>query len=230
MKRARSSRVRERYGAPRAYTAKHAGTLIVLGSGESAIAELDVVIVHRPEYMIASVGHAAGMAMVDFVVSDHYEVHEELKRLQRRFHPDFSNHCTLCSGYYKWSAIDYWWEWPRPTSTSAWTAIRIGLHCGFAEIILCGVPMEFGVIQHPGQREKDGYLWPPPQKCKKQVERVKPRTSAEVLDGFRQAFVEQCLEFKGRVMSMSGFTRAVLGAPKDLEDIYSDIPVSAIAR
>lgn len=192
------------------YLNTHSGTLIVLGSAEGALKELDEIRGRRPNSMVAAVGHAAGFTKVDFVFSDHYEMHEYLRNLQNEFgDTHYSTHCSMCSRAASYPAVDYWWNWPRPPCTSAWTAIRFGLHVGFDEIVLCGVPMEFGQIQHPEQREKDGDVWPPPREGK----RIGRQESDEVLRIFQTEFVRHCLEFKGKVFSMSGYTRAVLGAP-----------------
>jgi hypothetical protein len=202
-----------RYGRERTtYVGKHTGLLVVLGSAANGLVEIEQVRENREKITIATVGHAAASIKATFVVSDHYEVHEELKRLQSRFGDNFTTHCSLCSAPEHYPAIDHWWNWPRPSCTSAWTAIRMGLHLRFDEIILCGIPMTFGLIQHHAQRKKDGCTWPPPQKLK-HPQRQAPKTSVEVLNEFRSEFVRQCLEFEGRVFSMSGFTRDVLGLP-----------------
>lgn len=198
------------------YVGSHAGTLVVLGSAVDALVELECVWQHRKVITIATIGHAAASTKAAFVVSDHYEVHEDLRRLQSVFGDDFTTHCSLCSNPEQYPAVDHWWNWPRPSCTSAWTAIRMGMYLKFDEVILCGVPMMFGIIQNAEQRDKDGYTWPPPQKFKHKTTQT-PKTSVEVLNEFRSEFVRHCLEFEGRVFSMSGFTRDVLGIPKDFE-------------
>ncbi len=212
------------------YVTIHTGTLIVLGSAAHGVAEAEHVIANRPDYRVAAVGHAAANMKANFVVTDHYEVHEELRRLQSEFGKDFTTHCTLCSGPQRYPAVDHWWVWPRPTCTSAWTAIRIGIYCQFDEIILCGVPMSFGLIQHPLQRAKDGTVWPPPPVYKTEDPTRYVKTSEEVLNEFRYEFVSQCLEFKGRVFSMSGFTRDALGFPLNMQEVKHDLSACTISR
>lgn len=206
------------------YSCKHEGTLIVLGSAEGGVHELGEVREHCPDCKVATVGHAAGMSVADFVVSDHYEVHEELRRLQEEIGGNgYTTHATYTGKAKNYPQVDYWWNWPRPSCTSMWTAIRIGIYTGFDRIILCGCPLSFGNIQHPSQIQKDGDVWPPPR----DLDRLRPKpgceTSEDILQQFRMWFVAQCMEFKGRVFSMSGFTKDVLGAPPDIEQTKNTV-------
>lgn len=196
------------------YPHKHKGTLIVLGSAEGGVLELEKVKEHYPDCKIAAVGHAAGMSVADFVISDHYEVHRELRRLQDEIGGNgYTTHATYTAKAKTYTSVDHWWNWPRPNCTSMWTAIRIGIYTEFERIVLCGCPLTFGNIQHPKQIEKDGDIWPPPRDIIQHKSKDGWNTSEEILQQFRMWFVAQCLEFKGKVFSMSGFTGDVLGMP-----------------
>lgn len=199
------------------YSCKHEGTLLVLGSAEGGVSELREVMRSYPIHKIAAVGHASGLSRADFVISDHYEVHEELRRLQDEIGGNgYTTHATYTAKAKHYPAIDHWWNWPRSNCTSMWTAVRIGIYTGFKHIILCGCPLTFGNIQHPSQIEKDGDVWPPARSPNCLRQRPGWETSEDILQQFRMWFVSQCLEFKGRVFSMSGFTKDVLGAPPEL--------------
>ena len=205
------------------YPFQHEGTLLILGSATGGMDELKKVLSYKPNAMIATVGHAAGYCKADFVISDHYEVIEQLKRLQRRFGNDhFNTHCTLCSSAWKWPHVDHWWNWRRSEATSVQTAIRIGLTTGFSEIILCGSPLRREEIQHPLQREKDGSEWPPPRNIKKHGGLPGLETSDEILRFVQQKFIQFSADWIGKVFSMSGFTRDILGPPPFLPE--SDKP------
>lgn len=165
------------------------------------------------------------MVKADFVVSDHYEVHERLRALQEQFGAGhFTTHCTLCGSAMAYQNIDHWWGWRRAAATSMETAVRIGLAVGFKEIILCGCPLTAGEIQHPDQVAKDGAVWPPPRDVIVRGEVARHDTSDDVLRSFRIAFTKLAAKWKGQVFSMSGFTRQILGPPP------ADDVQSAIAR
>ena len=195
------------------YEQRHTGTLLVVGSGPGALEHAQEVLSHRPTAKVAVVGHAAGMIKADFIFSDHYEVHQELKTLQSQFHSNFSNHCCRMGAWKDWPAVDYWWRMPRARGSSAETAIRAGLRMGFGEVILAGCPLAAATILHPHQQDKDGQQWPPPRDVARFGGSMKGNTSQDVLQGFQQAFKAQAVLWKGKVFSMSGYTRRVLGAP-----------------
>lgn len=198
---------------PSSYSVQHEGTLLVLGSAEGGLEELDTVRECRPEASVMSIGHAAGMTKADFVMTDHYEVHSELRALQDRYHTEYSTHCTRASGWQKYPAVDYWWDLPRAIATSAESAIDIGLAMGFDEIILCGCPLEGGTIQHPKQREKDGDIWPPPRDLRAHGRKLGEETSDEILATFRRNFLLLADKWLGHVFSMGGYTQSILGSP-----------------
>lgn len=201
------------------YPRKHEGTLLVLGSADGWLCDLQKAVECYPTHKIAAVGHAAGFSKADFVVSDHYEVHEELRRLQNEIGGNgYTTHATYTAKSVCYPSVDYWWNWPRPNCTSMWTAIRIGIYTGFERIVLCGCPLTFGKIQHPCQIKRDGSDWPPTRDLTLHKPKAGWNTSDDILQQFRMWFVSQCLEFKGRVFSMSGFTKDVLGMPPEFNN------------
>lgn len=102
-----------------------------------------------------------------------------------------------------------WWPQHEFSSgaTSAGKAARIGLAMRFDRVVLCGCPMD-GSGYFPGESEGVGQLracqrvGDPAKQQAATIRRYKARM-AELAEG----------EFKGRVFSMSGYTRDLLGAP-----------------
>lgn len=206
------------------YPFKHSGTLLILGSAENALEELKEAQRMRSGIMIMTVGHAAGLIKADFIVSDHYEVHEELRKLQNVFGVGhFSSHCAFTGHLDNHPEVDYWWHWRRSEASSVQTAIRIGMKVGFQEIILCGCPLQHGFIQHPLQIKKDGIDWPPKRDTKKYGRKDGLNTSEEILSAFRFHFKNFSREWKGIVFSMSGYTKEVLGEPLNAPEY--EIPI-----
>lgn len=211
------------------YDRRHDGTLLIVGGSENAMREYSHARSMRPDAMTMTIGHASGFVRSDFVVTDHYEVMLELRRLQDTFGSDddhYTTHCTFSNRATEYPGIDYWWRWRRSEASSVQTAIRIGLYVGFDEIILCGCPLEHGKIQHPLQIKKDGDDWPPPRDRRKYGSKPGMNTSEEILESFRRHFVQFADDWYGKVFSMSGFTRTVLGPPNFVNG--SDLKKQAI--
>lgn len=107
------------------------------------------------------------------------------------------------------SPVTNWWPQSRFSSgaTSAGKAARIGLAMGFERVILCGCPMD-GSGYFPGESAGIGQL----RACQRIGDPKKQQAST--IRRYRDKMAELAAgEFKGRVFSMSGFTREVLGAP-----------------
>jgi len=82
---------------------------------------------------------------------------------------------------------------------------------------LVRVPAGPVTIQHPVQLEKDGPVWPPPRDLYRQKSKPERNTSDEILQGFRVQFDQCAAVWLGKVFSMSGYTRRVLGPPPDVD-------------
>jgi hypothetical protein len=102
------------------------------------------------------------------------------------------------------SVTDWWGGSVSTGATSAAKAARIGLAMGFAPIILCGCPMD-----------GSGYS-PAEARIAHDCARIGHAASQQlnIVEGYRRKMTRLAEgEFKGKVFSMSGFTRAVLGGP-----------------
>lgn len=96
------------------------------------------------------------------------------------------------------------WNFVRPAAMSGLFACKAMLACGYEEIVLVGNPMD-----------DSGHFYDPPENflCPGETasfERMRYHHRDNMIE-WEQAAIE---EFKGRVTSMSGHTREILGAPK----------------
>jgi hypothetical protein len=106
-------------------------------------------------------------------------------------------------------SVTHWWPQSLYSSgaTSAGKAARLGLAWGFDRVVLCGCPMD-GSGYFPG--ESTGI--PQLKACQRVGDPAKQQAST--IRRYKQRMAELAKgEFKGRVFSMSGWTREVLGAP-----------------
>lgn len=90
-------------------------------------------------------------------------------------------------------------------ATSVAKGVRIGFKLGYDRVVICGAPMDgSGYFKGEAPVGHDCHRIGDPEK---QAHRV--------MEGYRRKFKKLAeTEFKGRVFSMSGFTRQVLGGPE----------------
>lgn len=104
------------------------------------------------------------------------------------------------------SVTDWWGPDVSTGATSAGKAARIGFHLGFERIILCGCPMDGSGYSFDEARVSQDPA------CLRVG--APESQSAKVIRRYRDSMARLAQsDFKGRVFSMSGFTRQVLGAP-----------------
>lgn len=102
---------------------------------------------------------------------------------------------------------DWWGPEHSSGATSAGKAALIGLSMGFGRIVLCGCPMN-GSGYFPGESAGIPQL--------KACQRIGDATKQEAatIRRYKKKMAELAqTTFKGKVFSMSGYTREVLGAP-----------------
>lgn len=99
-------------------------------------------------------------------------------------------------------------------ATSASKAVRLGFLLGYDEVILCGCPMD-----QPGYFPGEAKV-PQHVACERVGDHGKskllgiPVQSTRIVKGYRANFEKLAAgEFKGKVWSMSGFTKDCLGLP-----------------
>lgn len=104
---------------------------------------------------------------------------------------------------------DWWGPEMSTGATSIAKGARIGLAMGYSPIVLCGAPMD-GSGYFPGESEIGKTI-------KHDCRRVGDPAQQEhrTIHGYRDKFAKLAGgEFRGRVFSMSGFTRDWLGEPQ----------------
>ena len=109
------------------------------------------------------------------------------------------------------SVTDWWGGEVSSGATSAGKAAMIGLKMGFFPIILCGCPMDGSGYSI------DEAVVPQDKSCQRVGDpEVQNRRT---IMGYRERLVSLArTDFKGKVFSLSGFSRMHLGAPPGLED------------
>ncbi len=86
--------------------------------------------------------------------------------------------------------VDYWWPGATADGSGPWMAVRMAHFMGYAEIILCGVPMEIGGYAN-------GHM-------------AKAFQRQPNIDRFRGAIAGQT-DYHAKTKSMSGWTKELLG-------------------
>lgn len=158
-------------------------------------------------------GAATSVERAEHILAGHTVKAEEFASARRKAFPDtaWRLHANWASKrpipYKEFPSVTDWWGPDVSTgATSAGKAARIGFKLGFDRVILAGCPMdgsgysfdEAVVSQDPACRR----VGDPKAQDVKIIKRYR-ETMAKLAQG----------EFKGRVFSMSGFTKQVLGAP-----------------
>lgn len=113
-------------------------------------------------------------------------------------------------------AVTDWWPHEKGTgATSASKAAKICFELGADEVILCGCPMN-----QPGYFEGEAKV-PQHIMCERIGDHGKSRIGipvqeTRIVQGYRANLKKLAeTEFRGKVFSMSGFTRDCLGAPRE---------------
>jgi len=105
------------------------------------------------------------------------------------------------------SVTDWWSQGYTSGATSAGKAALIGMAMGFEKIVLCGCPMD-GSGYFPG--ESTGI--PQLKACQRIGDAAKQQ--ATTIRRYKRRMAELAkTTFRGKVFSMSGYTREILGPP-----------------
>lgn len=193
--------------------------LLVAGSAPCVLDDLEAAKAIHPAFELMTINGACSVIEeAQHCLAGHTE-HSEQYAVARRaafpdakpwrlhanwhFHP--KRRPTAPANEYP-SVTDWWGSEMSSGATSAGKAARIGLAMHFDQVILCGCPMD-----------GSGYIFDEaPVKAAPGMQRVgdpkmQDRTT---IRRYRDKMAELAkTEFKGRVFSMSGYTKFVLGAP-----------------
>jgi len=174
-------------------------TLFVVGSAPCLAADLDVAKGLRPSHKIMAINYTACWIKADFVFSIHVEDMPIFREGQLKFGPDFSTHADMRrTGR---GRADYMWRGSFYSATSAIAGASVGRMMGFPEVILCGAPMDGPAA----------YYQPQPGL------KTKPQGSvSKIVKSHLRGLERFATMAKGRVFSLSGFSRQVLGPPPEV--------------
>lgn len=192
---------------------------IVVGSAPCFADDLNKALERYPDAFVLTVnGACAGVEQADAILAGHTNKAEHFTKARRKTFP-------------QGQPFEVWANWARPGrepvedypsvtrwfdgtmstgATSAAKGARMALEVGYEPVILCGCPLDSSgyfkgedrVVGHDCRRVGD-----PAQ--------IGHRT----IEGYRRKFAKLAeSEFKGRVFSMSGLTRELLGPPPGLEN------------
>jgi hypothetical protein len=151
----------------------------------------------------------------DHILAGHTEKAEQFQAARKRKFPNappWRTHAAWRSQrpipYAQFPSVTDWWGADvRSGATSAGKAAMIGMKMGFEKIVLCGCPLDgsgYAVGELDGIRRE--------QSCAR-IGDPKKQKSAMVRK-YRDRMRELAeTTFKGRVFSLSGYTRSVLGEP-----------------
>ena len=190
--------------------------LLIVGSAPCALEDLSKAQALYPFADIMLVNGACTLVEdADHMLAGHTAKAEEFVAARRRAFP----HAGRIFVHANWASrkrppiaasfpsVTHWWEGDVSSgATSAGKAALIGIKMGYWPIVLCGCPMD-GSGYHPGEGTltKDSSC----QRIgdpKMQERRTIKRYREQMANLARTAFL-------GKVFSMSGFTKKVLGAP-----------------
>lgn len=206
-------------------------TLLVVGSAPSFEDDLRRAQALRPFAAIMLVNGACTLVEnADYVLAGHTEKAEMFAAERRNTFPNagpWQLHATMHAKFLKdamqtYPSVTHWHGHEMGVcATSASKAAKIGFALGFEEVVLCGCPMEgtgyaAGEAKVPQSgntlRIGDGGVTRFMVDAKGQRMNVQ---DTRVINRYRENFRNLSqTEFKGRVFSMSGFTRACCGEPR----------------
>lgn len=212
-------------------------TMLVVGSAPCLFDDVEAALKLRPFASIMTVnGACTAIENVEHMLCGHEEKAAQFVRERKkafpnampvRVHASTHKHRLATAKEMLPDVTDWWPHEVGVGATSASKAAKICFMMGATEVILCGCPMDqpgyfpgeakvqqdtrcmrigdHGNIKGPGGRDlKNGYGEP---------EKVQDRA---VIKGYREKLkILAEGEFKGRVFSMSGFTRKCLGPPPE---------------
>lgn len=193
-------------------------SLLVVGSAPGLYADLAAAQALCDDFEVLLVnGAGAAVETAQHLLAGHTDKAEEFVKARDTAFPlaaEYRVHATYdCrrgrSPLGDYPSVTDWWPQAQFSSgaTSAGKAARIGFALGFDRVILCGCPMD-GSGYFPGESAGIGQL----KACQRIGDPAKQ--AASTIRRYRERMAELAKgEFKGRVFSMSGFTREVLGAP-----------------
>lgn len=190
--------------------------LLVVGSAACLHADFEKALTQHPaaEVMLVN-GACAAVEYAHHILAGHTARAEEYQAARKkafpkaaswRVHANWTSRRPIPKKEFP-SVTDWWGPAMSSGATSAGKAALIGLALGFERIVLCGCPLD-GSGYFPGECEG---IWKDPG-CARIGDAKKQ--GAKIIRRYKERMVElAATTFKGRVFSMSGYTKDLLGAP-----------------
>lgn len=191
-------------------------TVIVVGSAPCFASDLRQALQIRPFAAVMLINGACTLVeKADYVLAGHTEKAELFAAARRKAFPNaapWQLHATIRAKFLDEGKREYpsvtHWHGPEAgiVATSLSKAVKIGFNLGYEEVILCGAPLDGS-----GYAANEATV-PQPLNCLRigdPANRGK-RIIERYISDFKSLAAS---EFKGRVFSLSGFTRQCLGAP-----------------
>lgn len=192
--------------------------LLVVGSAPCALADLAAARKMYPDSEVMTVNGACTMVRdAEHMLSGHTVKAEEFVAARAKAFPNdpvprvhanvIDKHRRMYATTFP-SVTDWWGAEMSSGATSAGKAALIGIAMGFYPIILCGCPMDgSGYDKNEAKVRHDA-------SCARVGDPTKQ--DRRIIKSYHEKMISLArTTFKGRVFSMSGFTRTHLGGPPE---------------
>jgi hypothetical protein len=199
--------------------------MLVVGSAPCLFDDVKRALQLRPFASLMLVnGACTAFENAEHMLAGHEEKAEMFLRERRKVFPDTKIRVHACCHAHRvdmhkqmFPSVTDWWPHEKGAgATSASKAAKICMESlGATEVILCGCPLD-----QPGYFEGEAKV-PQHIMCERVgnhgMSRVGiPVQETRIIKAYRTRFKELAEgEFKGRVFSMSGYTRECLGSPRE---------------
>ena len=201
-------------------------TMLVVGSAPCLYEDVERALKLRPLASLMLVnGACTAIENAEHVLAGHEEKAEFFARERRRvfpnappwkLHASSHSHRLACSRQLFPSVTDWHPHEIGVGATSASKAVKLAFILGATEVIMCGCPMDQPGY-FPGEAKVPQHI-----SCQRIGDHGIARglgipvQETRIVKLYRSRFKELAeTEFKGRVFSMSGFTREQLGSPPE---------------
>jgi hypothetical protein len=199
-------------------------TMLVVGSAPCLFDDVEAALKLRPFASIMTVnGACTALEAIEHSLCGHEEKSSQFVRERKkafpnaapiRWHASTHTHRLATAKAMLPEITDWWPHEVGVGATSASKAAKICFMLGATEVVLCGCPMD-----QPGYFEGEAKV-----QQHRSCQRIGdhgvafglniPVQETRIVQGYRQKLkILAEGEFKGKVFSMSGFTRKCLGAP-----------------
>jgi hypothetical protein len=202
--------------------------MLVVGSAPCLYEDIERALKLRPFASIMLVnGACTAIENAEHVLAGHEEKAEFFARERKARYPNGPQYrLHACAHPHRKqmmskmfpSVTDWWPHEVGAGATSASKGIRLAFMLGADEVILCGCPMD-----QPGYFEGEAKV-PQHVSCQRIGDHGMahglgiPVQETRIVKAYRSRFKQLAeTEFKGRVFSMSGFTREQLGSPPEVQ-------------